>query len=129
MEPVTRQKTRRRRWAARKITAALAAVGVTHEALALRLGCSRSNVSMAVSGATKSWKVASAIAALLGLHPHDIWPRLYAAPSGEPAEAAIPNRRNAIRRDRRMERRHAQEGPNGPPLQPIGPDESIPHAS
>ena len=78
MKPVTQ---RRRTWPARKVTAALRAKGITHEALAQQMGCSRSNVSQVVGALTKSWRIASAIGVLIGRAPHEIWPRLYAAPA------------------------------------------------
>lgn len=83
MKPVTQH--RRRTWPARKITAGMHAHGVTHVSLAAQLGCSRSNVSQVVGGLTKSWAVARAIAAVIGLQPWDIWPRIYAAPALGPA--------------------------------------------
>lgn len=79
MKPVTQR--RRRTWPARKITAALHAVGVTHEDVAREQDCSRSNVSQVVGGLTKSWRIASAIGVLIGRAPHEIWPRIYAAPA------------------------------------------------
>ena len=78
---------RYRTWPARKITAAMHAAGLTHEALAERLGCSRSNVSQVVGGLTKSWRVAYAIGDAIGRRPWELWPRLYAAPTGEPTTA------------------------------------------
>lgn len=80
---------RNRTWPARKITAAMHAAGVTHEVMASRLGCSRSNVSQVVGGLTKSWRVASAIAAAIGRQPWEIWPRLYAPPSEAPTTAPM----------------------------------------
>ncbi len=77
---------RHRTWPARKISAAMRAVGLTHEALAAELGCSRSNVSQVVGGLTKSWRVAYAIAEAIGRKPWEIWPRIYAKP--EPPSVA-----------------------------------------
>ncbi len=72
---------RYRTWPARKITAAMHAAGLTHEALAAELGCSRSNVSQVVGGLTKSWRVAYAIGDAIGRRPWEIWPRIYAEPT------------------------------------------------
>ncbi len=82
MEPVTQRSPRK--WRPQRISKALREAGITHESLAAQLGRSRSVVSQVVGGRIKSAAVASAIAAALGKHPHDIWPRLYPPPSGEP---------------------------------------------
>ncbi len=79
MKPVTQR--RRRTWPARKVTAALRAKGFTHERIALQENCSRSNVSQVVGGLTKSWRIALAIGDVIGRAPHEIWPRIYAAPA------------------------------------------------
>ena len=83
---------RHRTWPARKISAALQAAGLTHEALAGELGCSRSNVSQVVGGLTKSWRVAYAIGDAIGRRPWEIWPRIYAEPAAAtpPSEAPTP---------------------------------------
>ena len=88
MEPVARRMPYK--WRPQKISKAMRAVGVTHESLAAQLGRSRSVVSQVVGGRIKSAAVASAVASVLGLHPHDIWPRLYPPPSGEPTTAPMP---------------------------------------
>ena len=83
MEPITRS-TKPRNWTRHRINRELAARGLKQADLVSRIGKSQSLVSEVVSGKLKSLPVALVIAAALGLHPHQIWPRLYAPPSGEP---------------------------------------------
>lgn len=78
-----------RNWTAQKITRALHEKGVTHEALAARLGKGRSTVSLVVGGRAKSAALAAAIAAEIGTTPDVIWPRIYPAPM--PAPASTPD--------------------------------------
>ena len=76
---------RPRTWNPRRVSDAVHAAGLSYAALARQLGCSRPFVSRVASGQDKSFRVASALAAVFGRQPHEVWPRLYAAPpSGEP---------------------------------------------
>jgi len=77
-----------RNWSAKRITRELRAIGVTKSALADSIGRARTTVSEVACGRLKSLPVATALASALGRHPHDIWPRIYAPPSGEPTTEA-----------------------------------------
>lgn len=87
MEPITESK-RLRNWTRRKINAELKVRGLRQSDLVRQTGKSQPMVSEVVAGRRKSQPIAAALAAALGLHPHDIWPRLYAPPSGEPMTEA-----------------------------------------
>jgi len=87
MEPITESK-RPRNWTRRKINAELKARGKRQADLVRQTGKSQPMVSEVVAGRRKSQPIAEAVAAALGLHPHDIWPRLYAPPSGVPTTEA-----------------------------------------
>ena len=78
---------RPRTWTPRRVSDAVHAAGLTYTDLARKLGCSRPFVSLVASGKNQSWRVASAIAEAIGRKPWEIWPRLYAAPTGEPTTA------------------------------------------
>jgi len=75
-------KRKAKNWSPQRITRALHERGVTHGALAARLGKARSTVSLVVGGRIKSAAVAAAIASELGTTPDVIWPLLY--PTGPP---------------------------------------------
>lgn len=83
--------TRLRNWSRKRLNRELKAVGLRQADIARTAGRAHSLVSEVIAGKTKSFAVASMIAAPLGRHPHDIWPRLYAPPvppSGEPMKEA-----------------------------------------
>ena len=82
MESFTRT-LRPRNWTRKRINRELKAIGCKQADLMRQLGKSRALVSEVVSGKQKSMAVATAIAAALGRLPHEIWPRLYAAPRSE----------------------------------------------
>lgn len=87
MEPITRS-NRPRNWTRKRINRELEARGLKQAVLVKQIGKSQSLVSEVVAGKLKSFPVALVIADALGRHPHDIWPRLYAPPSGEPMTEA-----------------------------------------
>lgn len=76
-------KRKPKNWSPQRITRALHERGVTHAALAVRLGRARSTVSQVVGGRMKSAAVAAAVASELGTTPDVIWPQIY--PAGLPA--------------------------------------------
>lgn len=80
---------RPRNWTRKRINAELRARGLRQSDLVRRTGKSQPMVSEVVAGRRKSQPIADAIAAALGRQPHEIWPRLYAAPAAptEPIEA------------------------------------------
>lgn len=84
MEPITRSR-KPRNWTRKRINRELEVRGLRQADLVRRIGKSQSLVSEVVSGQLKSLPVASVVAEALGLQPHDIWPRIYAAPAPEPA--------------------------------------------
>ena len=91
MNPITESR-RPRNWTRRRINAELKARGLRQADLVQRTGKSQPMVSEVVAGRRKSQPIAAAIAAALGLQPHEIWPRLYAAPAtptGEPTTAPM----------------------------------------
>lgn len=83
MEPITESK-RPRNWTRRRINAELKARGLRQSDLVRQTGKSQPMVSEVVAGRRKSQPIADALAAALGMHPYDIWPRLYAPPTEEP---------------------------------------------
>lgn len=87
MEPFART-NKPRNWTRKRINRELKAAGLKQADMVRSLGKSRALVSEVVSGKQKSLPVATALASALGRHPHDIWPRLYAPPSGEPMTEA-----------------------------------------
>lgn len=76
---VSKRKAKKKNWSPQRITLALHERGVTHGALAARLGRARSTVSLVVGGRMKSAAVAAAIASELGTTPDVIWPLIYPA--------------------------------------------------
>jgi len=84
MEPITRS-NKPRNWTRKRINRELAARGLRQSDLVRQIGKSQSLVSEVVSGKLKSLPVALVIADALGSMPHEIWPRVYAPPSGEPS--------------------------------------------
>jgi lambda repressor-like predicted transcriptional regulator len=95
MEPITRT-NRTRNWTRRRINEELKARGIKQADLVRQTGRSKAMVSEVVAGLRKSRPVAVVIAGVLGLHPHEIWPRLYApttvavAPTEEPTPEPTP---------------------------------------
>lgn len=87
MQPITESK-KPRNWTRKRINAELKARGKRQSDLVRSTGKSQPMVSEVVAGRRKSAPIAEAIAAALGRHPHEIWPRLYAPPSGEPMTEA-----------------------------------------
>ena len=91
MEPIERS-SKPRNWTRKRVMRELAARGVRQADLVARSGRAQSTVSEVMGGLKKSLAVATVVADSLGLHPHDIWPRLYApppsvAPTTAPTEA------------------------------------------
>jgi len=87
MESITESK-RPRNWTRRKINAELKTRGLRQADLVRQTGKSQPMVSEVMAGRRKSLPIAVAVAAALGLLPHDIWPRLYVPPSEEPMTEA-----------------------------------------
>ena len=82
---------RPRTWNPRRVSDAVHNAGFTYIGVARTLGCSRPFVSQVASGKVRSWRVGSYLAGLIGRHPSELWPRLYAAPappSGAPTTEA-----------------------------------------
>ena len=76
-----------RNWTRKRINCELKARETSQAQISERVGRSKAMVCEVVAGRRKSQPIADAIAAALGLQPHEIWPRLYAAPAtptGEP---------------------------------------------
>ena len=83
METINRLKGRN--WTLKKVNAELRARGLRQADLVRQLGKAQGLISGVAAGKVKSLPVATVVAAVLGKQPHEIWPRLYAPPSGEPS--------------------------------------------
>lgn len=83
-EPIARS-SKPRNWTRKRINRELDARGLKQADMVRRSGKAQSVISEVVGGKMKSLPVAAVVAEALGLQPHDIWPRLYAAPVSEPA--------------------------------------------
>lgn len=83
-EPIARS-SKPRNWTRKRINRELEARGLRQADMVRRSGKAQSVISEVVGGKMKSLPVAAVVAEALGLQPHDIWPRLYAAPASEPA--------------------------------------------
>lgn len=74
-----------RNWTVQRINRELRRRGYTQAWFVKSLGKSQVLVSEVVSGRSTSLPVATAIAAVLGRTPREIWPRIYGKPVPEPA--------------------------------------------
>ena len=89
MEPIDRS-TKPRNWTRAKLNREMKRLGLRQAKLVPLTGRAQSVVSDVMGGKVKSTPVATVVAAALGRLPHEIWPRLYAAPRSEdlpPSEA------------------------------------------